>query len=76
MTDRMTNTLNHIKTSVDVDPWASAEVERVFKAVDTIDDLIYSYVTSFHNEHDSIQYFKAKGLMEALDLLKGTADEK
>lgn len=32
MTERMENALNHIKTSVDVDPWAVEEVERVFKA--------------------------------------------
>ena len=32
MTERMENALRHIKTSVDVDPWAVEEVERVFKA--------------------------------------------
>ena len=32
MTERMENALNHIKTSIDVDPWAVEEVERVFKA--------------------------------------------
>ena len=36
MTERMENTLRHIKTSVDVDPWAVDEVERVFKAVEDI----------------------------------------
>ena len=36
MTERMENALNHIKTSVDVDPWAVEEVERVFNAVDDI----------------------------------------
>ena len=34
MTERMENALNHIKTSVDVDPWAMEEVERVFKGID------------------------------------------
>ena len=34
MTERMENALNHIKTSVDVDPWAVEEVERVFKGID------------------------------------------
>lgn len=33
MTERMENALNHIKTSVDVDPWAMEEVERVFKGI-------------------------------------------
>ena len=34
MTERMENALRHIKTSVDVDPWAIEEVERVFKGID------------------------------------------
>lgn len=34
MTERMENALNHIKTSVDVDPWAVEEVERVFRMID------------------------------------------
>ena len=36
MTEKMENALNHIKTSVDVDPWAMEEVERVFKVLDDI----------------------------------------
>lgn len=36
MTERMENTIRHIKSGVDVDPWAADEVERVFKAVDDI----------------------------------------
>ena len=36
MTERMENALNHIKTSVDVDPWAMEEVERVFKVLEDI----------------------------------------
>ena len=32
MTERMENALRHIKTSVDVDPWAVEVVEKVFKA--------------------------------------------
>ena len=36
MTLRMENALNHIKTSVDVNPWAVEEIERVFKAIDDI----------------------------------------
>ena len=36
MTERMENTIRHIKSGVDVDPWAADEVERVFKAVDEI----------------------------------------
>ena len=38
MTERMENALNHIKTSVDVDPWAVEEVERVFKAYEQTQD--------------------------------------
>ena len=34
MTERMEIALNHIKTSVDVDPWAMEEVERVFKGIE------------------------------------------
>ena len=37
MTKRMENALNHIKTSVDVDPWAVEEVERVFKVVEELE---------------------------------------
>lgn len=36
MTERMKNALRHIKTSVNVDPWAIEEIERVFKAIDDI----------------------------------------
>ncbi len=36
MTEKMTNALNHIKSAVDVDPWAVEEVEQVFKAVDRV----------------------------------------
>ena len=38
MTERMENALRHIKTSVDVDPWAVEEVERVFKAYEQTQD--------------------------------------
>lgn len=38
MTERMENALRHIKTSVDVDPWAVEEVERVFKAYEQPQD--------------------------------------
>ena len=34
MTDIMQNALNHLKTAVDVDPWAIEEVERVFTEYD------------------------------------------
>lgn len=40
MTERMENALNHIKTSVDVDPWAVEEVERVFKTYEQTQDAI------------------------------------
>lgn len=60
MTEKMTNTLNHIKSSVDVDPWAMEEVERVFKVLDDIKTEISAYFTAkekhkhltFDVEHD------------------------
>ena len=44
MTERMENTINHIKTAVDVDPWAIEEVERVFRAIDEIKEDIRNTV--------------------------------
>lgn len=49
MTERMENALNHIKTSVDVDPWAMEEVERVFKVLDDIKTEIQAYFTVKNN---------------------------
>ena len=46
MTEKMENALNHIKTSVDVDPWAMEEVERVFKMFDDIRQEIYQKACS------------------------------
>ena len=43
MTERMENALRHIKTSVDVDPWAVEEVERVFKAYEQTQPLIEQF---------------------------------
>ena len=43
MTERMENALNHIKTAVDVDPWAVEEVERVFEVFDDIKTEIQAY---------------------------------
>ena len=34
MTERMELALNHIRSSLDVDPWAVEVVEKVFKGVD------------------------------------------
>lgn len=57
MTERMENALNHIKTSVDVDPWAMEEVERVFNACD--DDCIsrqavIESICKQYTEHNAI----------------------
>ena len=63
MTERMENALNHIKTSVDVDPWAMEEVERVFKMLDDVKTEINQSI------EDSWCEEKTEGLEEALDII-------
>lgn len=64
MTERMENALNHIKTSVDVDPWAMEEVERVFKAIDDIKAEIEQIAKE---ESDEIKW--SRGLHYALKII-------
>ena len=40
MTDKMDCAMRHIRTAVDVDPWAKDEVERVFRNTDKMLSLI------------------------------------
>ena len=83
MTERMENALNHIKTSVDVDPWAMEEVERVFKGIEDaiveIQELDKSipYLGCFKEGwHNSGQ---KTGLEQALDIIHkhtGVGDDR
>ena len=75
MTERMENALNHIKTSVDVDPWAVEVVEKMFEGVD---DAITEIIEEI-NKQSSIPYYTAGsiqisdigvGLKIALDVIK------
>ena len=61
MTERMENALNHIKTSVDVDPWAIEVVEKVFRGVDDAVEEIENYVCNIESNTD-----KAQGMVNAL----------
>ena len=89
MTERMENALNHIKTSVDVDPWAMEEVERVFKGIDDAIVEIEEQRKSIHisafvgchlkGEYDDL-YLNGKhsGLLLALEIIRkhtGISDE-
>ena len=64
MTDKMTNALNHIKTSVDVDPWAVEEVERVFNAIEDIKAEIIHKAESNGSDYD-MEIGRAYGLGQA-----------
>jgi len=73
MTERMENTIRHIKSGVDVDPWATEEVERVFKAVDEINELISdceeyqkSNDSSYHKEQEKVIVYD-----KIVEILKG-----
>ena len=75
MTERMENALRHIKSSLDVDPWAVEEVQRVFKAVDDIKAEIDSRkFKGYPNENggydlpDHQAHFNS-GLICALDII-------
>ena len=57
MTEKMENALRHISSSLDVDPWAIEEVEKVFKAYEQQPqdgDLIsrQAVINAFCNESD------------------------
>lgn len=69
MTERMENALNHIKTSVDVDPWAMEEVERVFKG---IVDAIAEIDTKIEGGNHSDEYIDGyeDGLEDALEIIR------
>ena len=73
MTEKMENTLNHIKTSVDVDPWAVKEVERVFKVFEDIRQEIEHVIDNTYDstDYDTSLYNGAykDGLYEALDII-------
>ena len=81
MTEIMENALNHIKTSVDVDPWAVQEVEKVFKAVD--DDaisrpgLIKALTEHFMDEQEGLfkgEYWSARSVLDIIDDIPGIKD--
>jgi len=73
MTERMENTIRHIKSGVDVDPWAAEEVERVFKAVDEINELI-SDCEAYQESNDSAYHKEQEKVIvydKIVELLKG-----
>ena len=68
MTERMENTLRHIKTSVDVDPWAVDEVERVFKAVEDIKTEIDNHIELMIDIQDHMaQAIRPEKVLEIID---------
>ena len=66
MTERMENALNHIKSSVDVDPWAMEEVERVFKVFDDIKTEIRAYFTA-KDKHKHLTFDVEQDIMEIIN---------
>ena len=68
MTERMENTLRHIKTSVDVDPWAVEEVERVFKGIDDAIVEIKSYKSKYNNQEYG-QSYAIKAVNDVVDII-------
>ena len=67
MTERMTNALNHIKTSVDVDPWAVKEAQKVF---DTLDDL-KAEIDAMKRTQNSANTDYRTGFISALSNIEG-----
>ena len=53
MTERMENALRHISSSLDVDPWAVEEVERIFMAVDDIKAELKEMADSYNWHYDA-----------------------
>lgn len=67
MTDKMQNALNHIKTAVDVDPWAVDEIEQVFEAVDHIKETIEERIRKCEEFKDLPLY--SNGMVAYKDVL-------
>ena len=72
MTERMENALNHLKTAIDVDPWAVEVVEKAFKAWETVIDQLDEEIES-HSRYET--YFTVELYTEVRDMIERTLDD-
>ena len=71
MTEKMETALRHIKSSLDVDPWAVEEVERIFMAVDDIKAEIEDERKCVKK---SVGNFRAENVVDVIDYIVSIID--